>query len=93
MQCRNYIRVYRKTKDFTTNIVVFPDGCVYEMNDHPTHPAFGVCMFWDTINNFPDLNRLGKLYRDLTQLPDTVQKQIQRMVEAEPSYLQKGYAL
>lgn len=94
MECRSYIRVYRQVKPFISNFVVFPDGSTYEMNDQPNHPTYGVCMYYDTVNNIHgDSRKLGKLYRDLTKLPDTVQNQINGMVKSEPSFMNKGCAI
>lgn len=93
MECRSYIRVYCKVKPFVSNIVVFPDGSVYEMNDQPNHPAYGVCMYYDTIDKIYDSRNLGKLYRDLTKLPYAVQNQINDMVKSEPSLIDKGCAI
>lgn len=90
METRSYIRVYRKTQPFTSNIVVFPDGSVYEMNDMPTHPTFGVCLFFDTVDQIHcDTRKWGKLYRDLQKLPKGLRENIESMIKERPSFMEK----
>ena len=77
MEKRSYIRVYRQSKPFTSNTVVYPDGCVYEMNDNPFSPNHGVCMYVGDIKEFSTIK--GRLIRDLELLPVDVQRKIKEV--------------